>query len=274
MSTKDNWYLMTPHTVSLESEWRTGRLIDHSVLHHQKLGSHRFTKHLILLTIARNALPDFGFAGMYWRQLSGLNLAALRACAPTLGRWINRDPIGESGGHNLYAYVSGNPVSFTDPLGLKIHLFACTEKVRQDAQKILDSLRDRAKYNSYLTELFSVLDREDVSVNIVAIDSANVSDLSTHDFTTQVGRNSIINFNTQLELVLRDVNATVPSSPEASLAHELGHAYKNAGGKSIPSAPGAQIMSAEEVPIFVENLVRPDLQPRTASTGYYRLIGK
>jgi len=39
---------------------------------------------------------------------------------PTLGRWINRDPIGEDGpgGTNLYAYVENDPINDTDPEGL------------------------------------------------------------------------------------------------------------------------------------------------------------
>jgi hypothetical protein len=37
--------------------------------------------------------------------------------APGLQRWINRDPIGEDGGKNLYGFVHRNPVSLVDPDG-------------------------------------------------------------------------------------------------------------------------------------------------------------
>jgi len=34
------------------------------------------------------------------------------------GRWLSRDPLGERGGKNLYAFVANNPVSRRDYLGL------------------------------------------------------------------------------------------------------------------------------------------------------------
>jgi RHS repeat-associated protein len=37
---------------------------------------------------------------------------------PETGRWLSKDPIGISGGLNLYAFCGNNPVNFVDPLGL------------------------------------------------------------------------------------------------------------------------------------------------------------
>ncbi len=62
----------------------------------------------------------------YWGGLSvndetadtGLYLAGHRLFDPKLGRFISRDPIGHSGGLNLYALSSNNPVSYADPTGL------------------------------------------------------------------------------------------------------------------------------------------------------------
>jgi uncharacterized protein RhaS with RHS repeats len=41
-----------------------------------------------------------------------------RAYDPTRARWLNRDPIAEAGGINLYQAVGSNPVNFRDPSGL------------------------------------------------------------------------------------------------------------------------------------------------------------
>jgi RHS repeat-associated protein len=63
--------------------------------------------------------PEFGYAGMHYHAPSGLYLTKYRAYDPQSGRWLSRDPMGEAGGINLYAYVEGNPLSYTDPLGLQ-----------------------------------------------------------------------------------------------------------------------------------------------------------
>lgn len=61
---------------------------------------------------------DFQYAGYYYHAASGLSLNTYRDYSPVLGRWINRDPIEEAGGLNLYQYAGNRPTSVIDPSGL------------------------------------------------------------------------------------------------------------------------------------------------------------
>jgi RHS repeat-associated protein len=49
---------------------------------------------------------------------TGLYYNRARYYSPQFGRFISADPIGLGGGTNVYAYVNGNPLSLSDPLGL------------------------------------------------------------------------------------------------------------------------------------------------------------
>jgi len=49
---------------------------------------------------------------------SGLVYYLYRFYDPNLERWLNRDPILEIGGENLYGFVINNPISLKDPQGL------------------------------------------------------------------------------------------------------------------------------------------------------------
>ena len=58
------------------------------------------------------------FSSMPFLQNSGLIGYHARFYEPGFQRWLNRDPIGEAGGMNLYGFVGNGPVNETDPFGL------------------------------------------------------------------------------------------------------------------------------------------------------------
>jgi RHS repeat-associated protein len=62
---------------------------------------------------------NFGFSTKYITS-NGFSYFGYRFYSSGLGRWLNRDPIEERGGMNLYGYVNNQPVNSIDPLGLCI----------------------------------------------------------------------------------------------------------------------------------------------------------
>ena len=60
------------------------------------------------------------FSSKDWHNASGFYYFGYRFYDPATQRWLNRDPIGEEGGVNLYGYVGNNPLTYWDAFGLTI----------------------------------------------------------------------------------------------------------------------------------------------------------
>ncbi|PIW55864.1 MAG: hypothetical protein COW16_03855, partial [Sphingomonadales bacterium CG12_big_fil_rev_8_21_14_0_65_65_10] len=60
----------------------------------------------------------FQYTGQVWLPQIGLYHYKARTYSPTLGRFLQSDPIGYGDGLNMYAYVKNDPLNGIDPYGL------------------------------------------------------------------------------------------------------------------------------------------------------------
>ena len=109
-----------------------------------------------------------GFSTKRYNENTRLVAYEYRFYDPELGRWLNRDPIAEDGGLNLYGMVGNDPVNNVDVLGLspccingkKISCPALSRRIEQlrtlinDTRNDLAGLReyyDDANFNNYVS---------------------------------------------------------------------------------------------------------------------------
>jgi RHS repeat-associated protein len=69
-------------------------------------------------TSAPARATNIRFPGQWADAETGLNYNYFRDYDPTLGRYIESDPIGLGGGLNTFGYVGANPVGYFDRWGL------------------------------------------------------------------------------------------------------------------------------------------------------------
>jgi RHS repeat-associated protein len=90
----------------------------------------------------------YRFSSKEFQPASGLYYYGYRFYEPNFGRWLNRDPIQERGGLNLYSFNGNNPANRIDPLGLFVsadpndaNTFAQAAEQMQLAQEALQLLQ-------------------------------------------------------------------------------------------------------------------------------------
>src|SRR5690625_2532982 len=85
----------------------------------------------VMRTGAAREMP-FGFSTKYTDFETDLLYYGYRYYSPSMGRFLNRDPIEEEGGLNLYAFVGNDPMNRWDYLGLEAFTFTVMTFIPQD----------------------------------------------------------------------------------------------------------------------------------------------
>jgi len=104
------------------------------------------------------AVASFRFSTKYYDAELKTLYYGYRYYDPSHGRWLNRDPIEESGGLNLYGFVGNSPGDEFDYMGLWIVVRNGEEKADATAEEgdTIDTLAplvglDASDYNAWLT---------------------------------------------------------------------------------------------------------------------------
>jgi uncharacterized protein RhaS with RHS repeats len=95
---------------------------------------------------------------------SGFNYYGYRFYDPGAGRWLNRDPIGEKGGVNLYGMVGNDGVGRWDRLGLHSFINCSADQQRRLTKAIGDARAAADRASERLNSLQDASEDSEVMV--------------------------------------------------------------------------------------------------------------
>lgn len=170
----------------------------------------------------------FTWTGQRYDASVGMYHFPFRSFSPELGRWMQRDPLGYVNGISLYAYVLGNPLYWTDPLGLKIWWQPGRGSTPDDMDKAQRQLADaRTRRNP------------DGSMGRGAQDIERLNQDEEGGVVVVVGPNDgnvAMKISNRVAVISHDPNREetyddgVKRDPESALVHEMRHAARGIYG--------------------------------------------
>jgi RHS repeat-associated protein len=195
----------------------------------------------------------FQYTGQAWLPELGMYHYKARIYSPTLGRFLQTDPVGYEDQINLYTYVANDPLNHTDPTGRRLLVWGTPEERRQlKAQTLAVAKSDRrleARYNIMVKSKhdhyiqYAKGDQRSINQSLIPDNAENGIGTETH---------------THIERGLTRLDDGTPTNEKAIIAHEvLGHGFRaDQGTKSNRTDPKTKVKDSEIDATQAENVYR------------------
>jgi RHS repeat-associated protein len=123
----------------------------------------------------------FGYTGQTWLYEIGLDYYKARIYSPTLGRFLQTDPVGYKDQINLYGYVGDDPVNSTDSTGEVIDTILDVGFVAYDVYRLATE--------GATAENVAALGADAVATIVPGVTGAGVA-VRTAEHASEIGRSS------------------------------------------------------------------------------------